>query len=126
MNAKIKTFHSHAGLAILVGMDDASNDYLSLKLARPNDYWFHVSGVPGSHVVLRCHDSGAPDRESLEQAAALAAWFSKMRGGGTVSVSYCLARDVSKPRGAKPGSVVIKKAKKLKVRPHLLDEPASE
>jgi predicted ribosome quality control (RQC) complex YloA/Tae2 family protein len=117
---KIKKFTSSAGLEILVGQDDASNDYLSLKLAEANDLWFHVAGFPGSHVVLRCADTEA-DKESIKEAAGLAAWFSKMRNGKNVSVHYCKAQNVSKPRKAKAGTVNIKQAKKIKATPHLPD-----
>ena len=120
---KIKTFTSSAGLEILVGQDDASNDHLTFAIGHPNDLWFHVRGVPGSHVLLRCGENdAAPDKHSLQEAAALAAWFSKMRLGGKVTVSYCPVKQVHKPRGAKPGSVVIKQERKLTVRPALLEE----
>jgi len=121
---KIKKYTSSTGHEILVGQDDASNDYLTLKVARANDIWLHVHGFPGSHVVLQCAEDKQLDRESLTEAAGLAAWFSKMRNGGMVAVSYCLAKDVSKPSRAKAGTVSIKNARKIKVRPHLL--PASE
>ncbi|MFQ5631134.1 MAG: NFACT RNA binding domain-containing protein [bacterium] len=116
---KIKKFISTTGCEILVGQDDASNDYLTLKLAEQNDIWLHVSGFPGSHVVLKCAE---PDKQTLLEAARLAAWHSKMKSGGKVAVSYCLAKNVSKPRGAKSGSVVIRKEKKVSVKPMLLEE----
>lgn len=117
---KIKKFVSSAGLEICVGQDDYSNDYLSLKLASANDLWFHVAGFPGSHVVLRCAQNEA-EKQSIKEAAALAAWFSKMRNGKNVAVHYCKAKNVSKPPKAKPGTVNIKQIKKIKVIPHLLD-----
>jgi len=118
---KIKKFISSAGLDILVGQDDESNDYLSLKLAKANDLWFHVAGFPGSHVVLCCADF-EEDKESIKEAAGLAAWFSKMRNGKNVSVHYCKGQNVSKPRKTKPGTVNIKQIKKIKVNPYLLDD----
>lgn len=106
------------GWLVLAGRTGAANDYLSLKLARPNDLWFHVRGMPGSHVLLRVLSSGpAPDREALETAAAIAAYHSKARGGGVVAVSCTEARHVSKPSGAKPGTVEIQRERVLKVRP---------
>jgi len=117
---KIKQFNSSTGLEILVGQEDIANDYLSIKLARPNDLWFHVAGFPGSHVVLRCA-AGDADRDSIREAAALAGWFSKMRNGKNVAIHYCRGADVSKPRKVKPGTVVIKHEKKIKVTPSLLD-----
>ena len=120
---KIKHFLSETGIEIWVGQDDYSNDQLSIKQAHPKDLWFHVSGAPGSHVLLRCGEQGLEaDRESIREAAALAAWFSKQRNGGNVAVHYCLAKYVKKPRGAKPGTVTISKEKKIKVRPALKEE----
>ncbi|MBT7162668.1 MAG: DUF814 domain-containing protein [Victivallales bacterium] len=110
------------GWQVLAGRTEVDNDVLSIKLAAANDYWFHVRGMPGSHVVLRCPDGGEPDRATLEAAAAIAAWHSKARTGGMVAVSCTQAKHVSKPRGAKPGTVHIRKEKVLKVRPGLPED----
>jgi len=102
---------------VLAGRTDADNDRLSLKVARGNDWWFHVAGQPGSHVILRVPPGEQPSREVLKQAAAVAAWHSKARAGGVVAVSGCLARNVSKPRGARPGTVSIRRETRFQVRP---------
>jgi predicted ribosome quality control (RQC) complex YloA/Tae2 family protein len=102
---------------VLAGKTDDDNDYLSLKLAHPNDYWFHVRGIPGSHVILRAKDSEEPDKDILKEAAAIAAWHSKAKSGGITPVSCTMAKHVSKPKGAKPGTVTIKKETVIKVRP---------
>ncbi len=107
------------GWVVLAGKGDADNDRLSLKVARPNDWWFHVRGMPGSHVVLQVDELGEPDRDALKRAAAIAAYHSKARGGGTVAVSATRARYVTKPRGARPGTVEIRKETVIKVRPAL-------
>lgn len=101
------------------GQTDAENDHLSLKLARPEDWWFHVRGLPGSHVLLQGPEGEEADRATREQAAALAAWHSKARAAGVVPVSCTRARFVTKPRGAPPGTVQIRKETVLKVRPAL-------
>lgn len=106
---------------VLAGKTDEDNDYLSLKMAGPNDYWFHVRGMPGSHVILREKSGEEPDRSVLKEAAAIAAWHSKARNGGITAVSCTQAKYVSKPRGAKPGTVTIKKESVLKVRPGIPD-----
>ena len=102
---------------VLAGRTDAANDYLSLKLARPGDLWFHIRGMPGIHVVLRVPSGKTPDRATRELAGSIAAYHSKARSAGTVAVSCTEARHVSKPRGAKPGTVTILKETVLKVRP---------
>ncbi|MHB2149103.1 NFACT RNA binding domain-containing protein [Calditrichota bacterium LG25] len=121
---KFKKFRSTSGLDIWVGMDDATNDQLTFKESHGNDLWFHVHGFPGSHVILRCGETEVEaDKQSIKEAAQLAAYFSKMRNAKKVAVHYCRVFDVKKPRGAKPGSVVIQKFKKVLVQPQLiLDE----
>ena len=104
---------------VYAGKTDADNDFLSLKVANPNDYWFHVRGMPGSHVILRAKPDEDPDRETLKRAAAIAVYHSKARNGGITAVSCTQARYVTKPRGAKPGTVHIRKETVLKVRPGL-------
>jgi predicted ribosome quality control (RQC) complex YloA/Tae2 family protein len=107
------------GWKVLAGRTEADNDRLSLRLAGPADWWFHVRGQSGSHVVLQGPAGAAPDRETLRAAAAVAAWHSKARGGGLVAVSCTQARYVSKPRGAPPGTVQIRRETVLRVRPAL-------
>jgi predicted ribosome quality control (RQC) complex YloA/Tae2 family protein len=102
---------------VLVGLSDADNDRLSLKVASQDDWWFHVRGMPGSHVILRAVEGLEPDRATLERAAAIAAYHSKARDGGVVAVSCTRARYVTKPPGAKLGTVQIRKEIVLKVRP---------
>ena len=113
------------GFVVLAGKTDRDNDYLSLKTAGPNDYWFHVRGMPGSHVVLQSKSGLEPPRDILKMAAAVAAYHSKARNGGIVPVSCTKARFVTKPRGAKPGTVQIRKEQVLKVRPALPAEMAT-
>jgi predicted ribosome quality control (RQC) complex YloA/Tae2 family protein len=109
------------GWTALAGRTDEDNDRLSLKVARPDDWWFHVRGMPGSHVILQGPPGEEPDRELLKRAAAIAAYHSKAREGGVVAVSCTRARHVKKPRGAKPGTVEIRKESVLKVRPSIGD-----
>lgn len=113
----IFTYELPDGWTAYAGKTDAANDYVSIKLARPRDRWFHVRGMPGGHVVLRVPEGREPDRATLERAAALAAYHSKQRAGGIVAVSTTEGRHVSKPRGVKPGTVEIRKESVLKVRP---------
>ena len=68
-------------------------------------------------MILRAREDAEPDRDTLKQAAAIAAYHSKARHGGTVPVSCTRARYVTKPRGAKTGTVQIRKETTLKVKP---------
>ena len=107
------------GFEAWAGKTDADNDLLSLKVARPNELWFHVRGQPGSHVILRHPDGEKPANPVIKQAAAVAAWHSKARNAGTVPVSMTRAVNVTKQRGAPAGEVRIRREEVLKVRPGL-------
>lgn len=102
---------------VFAGASDADNDYLSTQLAEANDWWFHADKVPGSHVILRARADAEPSRETLKQAAAVAAYHSKARNASTVAVHYSRARHVSKPRGVKAGTVNVSRGRVVKVRP---------
>jgi len=110
------------GWQVLAGKTDEDNDLLSIRLAHPEDWWFHVRGMPGSHVLLRHRPDEEPDRGTLKRAAAIAAYHSKARDGGIVAVSCTRAKNVTKPAGAKPGTVTIRKESLLKVRPEIPEE----
>lgn len=117
---KLREYQLPGGWIVLAGKTDEDNDRLSIKIARANDWWFHARGVPGSHVILKVEPGRPePDRETIKTAAAVAAYHSKARGGGVVPVSATLAQNVTKPRGAKPGTVEIRKETVIKVRPAL-------
>jgi len=116
---KLLEYRLPEGWHVLVGRSDADNEALSLRIAKPGDWWLHVRGVSGSHVVLRVPDGAEPTREVLKQAAAIAAYHSKAREAGTVAVSCTRARNVNKPFGAPLGSVQIRDETVLKVRPSL-------
>jgi predicted ribosome quality control (RQC) complex YloA/Tae2 family protein len=104
---------------VLAGRTDADNDYLSVVAAKPHDWWFHVRGLAGSHVILRGKHDQEPDRKTLRGAAAIAAFHSKARSGGTVAVSVTRAQYVAKRPGSKPGTVQIRKESVLMVKPAL-------
>jgi predicted ribosome quality control (RQC) complex YloA/Tae2 family protein len=96
------------------------NDQITHRLSNPHDYWFHVVGVPGSHVILRRPSRNAiPKHRTLEEAASIAAYFSKARKLTRVPVIYTERKFVSKPRRGKPGLAIATREKELLVRPRL-------
>lgn len=127
----IRSYTSLDGLTILVGKGAKDNDRLSLKLAKGNDWWFHVHQYAGSHVVVRMPGSGgkakmankkrkqdalALPQETLLDAAHLAAWFSKARGATKVEVSYTQAKHLHKRKGAPAGQVILNQSKSIYVK----------
>jgi predicted ribosome quality control (RQC) complex YloA/Tae2 family protein len=105
--SKSKPFHyiSSDGFHIYVGKNNYQNDELTFKVANGGDWWFHAKKIPGSHVVLITEGREVPDR-AFEEAAALAAYYSKGREQDKVEIDYLKRKDVKKPGGAKPGFVV--------------------
>jgi len=99
-------YTSADGIEIRVGRGASDNDLLSCNPEHRDgpDWWMHVAGYPGSHIVIRCHDNDVP-METLTDAATLAAKYSKGPQKGKVGVNVVRCRQVSKPPGAKPGLV---------------------
>ena len=111
------------GMTVLVGRTARDNDVLSLKLAAPADFWFHVAGESGSHVVVRNPDKlDTLPRETKRFAAALAAGYSKARRGGKVTVHMARAGDVTKPRGLAPGKVHLRRFASISANPLRLED----
>ncbi len=99
-------FVSDDGYDIYVGKNNVQNDYVTFKLSRSTDIWFHTKSIHGSHAIIRTPDAmEVPDRTYL-QAASLAAYYSKARSSKSVPVDYTEVKNVKKPNGAKPGMVI--------------------
>ena len=103
-----KPYHyiSSDGFHMYVGKNNYQNDELTFKFATGNDWWFHAKQMPGSHVVVKLGNAEElPDR-TFEEAARLAAYYSRGRGHDKVEIDYIQKKHVKKPGGAKPGFVV--------------------
>lgn len=102
-----KPFHyiSSDGFHMYVGKNNYQNDELTFKFATGNDWWFHAKQKAGSHVIVKTEGQELPDR-TFEEAARLAAYYSKGREQNKVEIDYIQKKHVKKPAGAKPGFVV--------------------
>lgn len=128
-----RIYRSSQGRIILVGKNNTQNDWLSLRKGRPNDLWLHVKQIPGSHVLVPLEDGeDFPDDSTLEEAAALAIYYSQSRGSSQVPVDYTHVKQLKKPNSAKPGMVVYEQnwtlylTPKSKVLEQLLASEAAE
>lgn len=110
-------FTTSDGFRVLVGRNNKQNEQLTLKTARNNDLWFHTKGFHGSHAILKYeYEKSFPNR-SVEEAAMLAAYFSKARSAANVPVDYTEVRNVRKPAGARPGMVIYERYQTAYVTP---------
>ncbi|MEO5928649.1 MAG: NFACT RNA binding domain-containing protein [Candidatus Kapaibacterium sp.] len=117
---RFRKFEVAGGHEVYAGKNAANNDELTVRFARPNDYWFHARGSSGSHVVLRWSDpKSKPPRDAIRGAASIAAYYSGARGAKMVPVAYTLKKHVRKPRGAAPGAVMMEREEVVMVEPKL-------
>ena len=108
------------GYEILAGRNNIQNEQLTFHTASRRDWWFHVKGLPGTHVILRTKpNEEMPSDNAVLEAASLAAFFSKAiileehmtsddskPGLLKAEVDYCPVSHVKKIPGAKPGMVI--------------------
>ncbi|NLK89569.1 MAG: fibronectin/fibrinogen-binding protein [Clostridiaceae bacterium] len=131
-----RQYTSSDGLTILVGRNNLQNDHLTMKVAQKDDIWLHVQKLPGTHVIIRANHQSVPEQTLLE-AAAIAAWFSKAAASfpqyrqetaptgnfQKVAVDYCPVGHVRKPAGSRPGMVVYDQYKTIMVTPQEPPDP---
>ena len=99
-----------------MGRSDAANDFLSTRLARGKDLFFHLDGAPGSHVILRTEGRSDPPSEAVLDACELAVHFSKQKKANRADVHVVPIQNVRKPKGAKPGLVVVHGGRSVHLR----------
>jgi len=115
-----RIFVVDGGFEVWAGKSSRNNDELTMKHSKPNDLWFHARGASGSHVVLKTNTSnGEPSKKAKEQAAGIAAHYSKMKNAKMVPVAMTERKYVRKPKGAPPGTVVLEREKVIFAEPAL-------
>lgn len=98
-------FVSSDGFDIYVGKNNQQNEMLTFKVASPSDWWFHAKQMPGSHVIVRTQGRELPDA-TFEEAARLAAHFSRAQDSPNAQVDYVRKKEVKKPPASRPGFVI--------------------
>jgi predicted ribosome quality control (RQC) complex YloA/Tae2 family protein len=117
---RFRKFIVAGGHEVYAGKSASNNDELTMRFARPNDYWFHARGSSGSHVVLRWGDAKSkPPKEAIRGAASVAAYYSGSKNAKMVPVAYTLKKYVRKPKGAAVGAVVMEREEVVMVEPRL-------
>ena len=111
-----RRYRTTGGLEIWVGRSAAGNDYLSTRLARGKDLFFHLDGAPGSHVILRTEGRSDPPSEAVLDACELAVHFSKFKNATRADVHAVPISNVRKPKGSKPGLVTVYGGKTIHLR----------
>jgi predicted ribosome quality control (RQC) complex YloA/Tae2 family protein len=113
---RIRTTLGPGNVTILYGENATSNDFLTLRVAKPNDYWLHVRGDVSAHVVIQTHNQ--PTKvgiEVLRYAAEIAVRNSPQKHAKYVPVDYTLKKYVRKPKGAPVGTAMYTHEKTIHV-----------
>jgi predicted ribosome quality control (RQC) complex YloA/Tae2 family protein len=106
------------GNSVYVGRSGRQNELVTFDIAGPDDTWLHARGVGGSHVVIRWRSPDGPESaDTVEAAAALAAWYSAARESGRVEVDVAPRRHVRKLKGGGPGMVTYRNERTIRVQP---------
>ena len=100
----IMQFETPDGMKVLCGKNNLQNEHITHKIAEKHDYWFHVKGDAGSHVLL-VTEGREPTDLDFTTAAEIAAYHSKAEGSN-IGVDYTLAKHVKKVAGSRPGFVI--------------------
>jgi predicted ribosome quality control (RQC) complex YloA/Tae2 family protein len=90
----MKTFKSLDGILIKVGENAKENDDLTFS-SYPNEWWMHVDGGAGSHVII-CHEENTIPKETKRDAALLAVRYSKASNMKSVRVNLVRVDQVVK------------------------------
>ena len=109
------TYHDEDGVEILVGKNNTQNEYITHKLAKHNEVWFHVKNSPGSHVVVK--KMFPLSETTIRTASQLAGYFSRMRYSSTVPVDYLEVRYLKKVPGKLSSFVTYKNNKTIYIDP---------
>ena len=118
---KSKPFHyiSSDGFHMYVGKNNFQNDELTFRFANGKDMWFHAKKMAGSHVIVKLETADQlPDR-TYEEAARLAAYYSKGKDAPKVEIDYTERRNLKKPPQAKPGFVIYHTNYSMSIEPDI-------
>ncbi|MCI8362413.1 MAG: fibronectin/fibrinogen-binding protein [Clostridia bacterium] len=104
------------GFTLYVGKNNKQNDYITTKLGKNEDLWFHTKDIRGSHCLLKCNGEKVKEH-TIIACAEIAAFHSKAKLSSNVPVDYCFIKNVKKPSSSKPGMVIYTNNKTLYVEP---------
>ena len=112
-------YRTEDGYDIYVGKNNLQNDELTFHFASGNDWWFHAKKIPGSHVIVKSHGTETLPDSVFEDAASLAAYYSRDRESDKVEIDYVKKKEVKKPNGSKPGFVIYYSNYSMVARPDI-------
>jgi len=111
--SSIRKFTSRKNEEIFVGMSADGNEEIIKIYSKPWDHWFHILGVPGSHVLLKSDKKKSITPESVIDAAVLAVFYSSLKKSPKGDVQYTQRKHIKKPKKSKKGQVIVSQGKSI-------------
>ncbi len=104
-NISLPIEYEYNGYNIFVGKNNMQNEYITHKIAKPNDIWLHAQKIHGSHVIIKKINDAEIPNNIIEFASNLAAFYSKGKDDSKITIDYCIKKYVKKHPSSKPGMV---------------------
>ena len=103
-------------IELVIGKNNLQNDYITHKLGKRHEWWFHAKDMPGSHVIVRSSEDKLEETE-IRAAANLAAYFSKGKDSSSVAVDYTQIKNLKKVPGTALGFVTYETCRTIYIDP---------
>jgi predicted ribosome quality control (RQC) complex YloA/Tae2 family protein len=104
------------GYVLWVGRNSRQNELVTFDKGGGQDLWLHARDVAGAHIIIK-NDGRAIPENVIEQAAAIAAYYSARRGEASVIVDVTPRRYVKKIKGGGQGMVTYRNEETRTVAP---------
>lgn len=109
------------GWTVWVGRNAKNNDLLTMKYMKRHDVWLHARDVAGSHVVIRNPQQKVVPKQVIEEAAGLAAHFSKRQHESLCPVIISSKKYLRKTKDLLAGQVIVDREEVILVPPARID-----
>ncbi|MCL2560149.1 MAG: NFACT family protein [Turicibacter sp.] len=116
----VDRYMTEAGIELVVGKNNLQNDYVTHKLGKRHEWWFHAKDMPGSHVLVRSSEDKLEEPE-IRAAANLAAYFSRGKDSSSVAIDYTQLKNLKKVPGSASGFVTYDVYKTIYIDPDEAD-----
>ena len=109
------------GYLCYVSRSSKDADEMLNKVAKGNDYWFHIRDYAGSHVVVKDIKNKTITERAKNEAALLALYFSKAKKADEGDIYFTRVKYLHKAREV-VSSYQLRKNIKVKYDKEILDK----
>jgi len=111
-----RTFTLIGGYKAFVSRSAKEADDILRRIAKGNDYWFHIRDYPGSHVIVKEIKHKEITEEVKKEACLLALHYSKCKNATDADIYFTRVKYLQKGKTGVPGLVMPTQEKNIKVK----------